>query len=158
MAKSKYSEVVKKLAPLEVPRSERVEAIREKYVGLDSTDLAKAYVAARKVKDLRDAEAKSANETIDAIVSLLVPTFEEANITTIKLDTGQSVGVGLLPRATVEDRDVFREWCKKNGYERELNLAWQTTDTITKELLLQGLPEPDGVKAYVISRLRLGKA
>lgn len=155
---SKYSEVVKKLAPLEIPRNERVEAIREKYIGFDPIDLAKAYAAARKVKELCDTEAKSANETIDAIVSVLVPAFEGADITTIKLDTGQSVSVGPLPRATVEDRDVFREWCKKNGYERELNLAWQTTDTITKELLLQGLPEPDGVKAYVVSRLRLGKA
>jgi phage host-nuclease inhibitor protein Gam len=51
------------------------------------------------------------------------------------------------PQAKVVDRDKFLEWCKREGLERQLMLPWQTTNKLTKDALLAGQPEPDGVTA-----------
>lgn len=47
----------------------------------------------------------------------------------------------------VEDRDKFREWCIANGLADKLQLWPSTMTSITRERLLAGDTEPDGVKA-----------
>jgi hypothetical protein len=48
----------------------------------------------------------------------------------------------------VEDKQAYRNWCVENGYEEALCLPWQTTNAITSERLVEGLPEPTGVKSF----------
>lgn len=154
----KYDEVVLNLSKIPTARSERVVALMKKDEGLDATKLARLYASIRKERSDAEAVLSKVNERVEAISALLVGAYEAEGVSLVKvLETGQSVGVEKAPYATVEDREVFRTWCIENGYERELKLAWQTTNAVTKERLLQGLPEPDGVKAYVMDKLVLRK-
>jgi hypothetical protein len=80
-----------------------------------------------------------------------------ASDNTVKLQSGQSVSVQHEPTAKVEDPEKFRLWCIANGYENALRLWPSTTNAITKERLVAGKPEPDGVKAYVYTKIVLRK-
>jgi hypothetical protein len=63
----------------------------------------------------------------------------------MKLDDGASVRVQYEPHATVVDREANRKWAIANGLENLLSLPWQTVNALTKESLLKGEPEPDGI-------------
>jgi hypothetical protein len=147
----KYDEVIKNLQPLgETSRSERVENLRAELKGKTVIELSKLYAKYRKEKDAAEAVVKGVNEYIEAVCSLLGPAYEEQGLNSVKLaDTGQTVSVQLHPHAVVEDRDEFRKWCIEQGLERQMQIPWQTADALTKACLLDGLPEPPGIKAYI---------
>ena len=96
------------------------------------------------------------NLMLDAYQSLMVAQFEAEGISSLKLSTGQPIVTYEEPYAQVIDKDAFRLWCIKQGLERSLVLPWQTTNKITKDMLLAGDPEPDGVTIYAKTRVRLG--
>lgn len=115
--------------------------------GKSPSHWARVYAEARGVKDVLEEHESELNLNIEAIQQLLIETYETEDVSSLKTVDGHSVRVQHEPHATVMDRDRFREWCVKNGLERSLALAWQTTNSIVKERLLKGLPEPDGVEA-----------
>jgi hypothetical protein len=58
------------------------------------------------------------------------------------------VGLQFEPYAVVKDKDAARLWAMANGFERTLQMPWQTLNAEVKERLLNGLAEPDGVVAH----------
>jgi hypothetical protein len=98
------------------------------------------------------------NLRITAIEQLMVDQFENEDVTSLKLDTGQSVGVQMEVYAQVQDREKYRQWCIEEGLENLMTVPWATTNSETKDRLLKGLPEPDGVKAFAKPKFILRKA
>jgi hypothetical protein len=111
--------------------------------------------AARRYRELRDRKDELedllsvVNLDIAAAEQLLHEAYEHAGITSVKLDDGSSVRIQFEPVARIEDREAFRRWCLENGLEAQLMLPYQTTNSLVKERLLDGEPEPSGVKTYV---------
>ncbi len=142
------------------PRNERVQLLMDeiKKATPDLSDLAYEYAMSRKQKDELDGQLSVIQERLDALKYLLIPTFEEKELSSVKLAaTGQTVSIQREPYARVTDKEAYRKWCIKNDMENEMSLPWQTTNALTKEALLQGLAEPDGVEAFVLEKLVLRK-
>ena len=66
----------------------------------------------------------------------------------LKLSSGHSVRTQVEPNAVVRDKSVYRQWCVDNGFGELMVLPWQTTNSITKERLEDGNPEPEGIEVF----------
>lgn len=154
----KYDGVIKTLPKLDKPRSERHDEIRSKLSGLKPAELAFHWAEARREKKSQEATMKGIDDRLFVLAGLLETTYEDEGISSLQVaETGESVSVQFEPYAQVEDRERFRTWCLDNGMERELALPWQTANTLMKEALLAGRPEPDGLKAWIRTKLVLRK-
>jgi hypothetical protein len=113
------------------------------------SELARVYRDLRSVKDMLEGHVSNINLLIEAHAQMMAEQFEVEGTKSLSLsdEVGGTVRVQYEPQAKVVDRDAFREWCIKEGFERQLMLPWQTTNKLTKEALLNGEPEPDGVTA-----------
>jgi hypothetical protein len=119
--------------------------------------LAQDYQTLRAAESQLEAELKELRLTLEATAQMLVDQYEAEGTTSVRLMDGASVSVQVEPYAVVKDRDAHRAWAIANGLERLMALPWQTTNSITKERLLAGLPEPDGVESYAKTKLVLRK-
>jgi hypothetical protein len=103
---------------------------------------------ARFGKDGLEALLSECNLRITAVEQLMVDQYEIEGVTSMKLDTGGSLGMQMEPYAQVQDRDECRKWCIAEGLENLMMVPWATINSLTKQRLLDGQPEPPGVKAY----------
>jgi hypothetical protein len=120
--------------------------------------LARVWRWMRAVKDTFEAQEKETNLLLEAYKQLLIDHAENEDVSSVRLTTGELIGVQWEPHAVVVDRDKLREWVKIVGLERELQLPWQTLNALTKERLLKGELEPDGVEAKANAKLVLRKS
>lgn len=162
--RGKYASVIGTLPRLintDGSQQDRVEALKKVLAQddeLDSTTAyAKAYQDARQRKEAVEALLKSVEDEIEALTQMMADRFENEGLTGMKLDDGANVSIHYEPYAQVVDKESFRLWCIKNGLERSLQLAWQTTNSLTKEMLVDGKPEPDGVTCFSRLKLRYAK-
>ena len=154
----KYSKITPKLPKLVTPRSELIELLIADYRKFPITDLIKKYAHQRSQKKEVEKQLKVINQAIEALVTLIIPMYEEKGISSMKIaTTGQTVSVQEEPVGKILDRDQFREWCKANDLERSLVLPYQTMNALVKERLLNGDPEPDGIEAYTLQKIVLRK-
>ncbi len=155
MAKGKWADIVKTLPKFVNPDdkyNEKVRVLKSKIIAeatepLNVATLTRDYIDVRK----REAEVEEKLSAIHlekaALSDLLTEAFEVEAGTSWKTDEGSSVRVQYEPYSSVIDRDALRKWAIEAGLERELQLAWQTMNALTKERLQAGLPPPDGVEA-----------
>lgn len=109
-------------------------------------EYAKAYRLMRLVDDAIN-EAQSEVNLIKAAYEKLIDKYYEVEgVTSLRLDTGESVSVQYEPHLKVTNPNVFRKWCIEAGLEEKLQLPWQSGNSLAKERLLEGLPEPDGTE------------
>lgn len=118
---------------------------------------ARGYRETRAIKEALQEQLKVIELTLEAYTQLTIDQFEVEGTTSLKMDDGSSVRVQEEPYAGVENKEVFRLWCIENDLGSQLQLWPSTTATLTKERLLAGLPEPDGVKAYLKSKIVFSK-
>lgn len=165
----KYDAVIKNLRRFEFAGDVRFQEVVEarkaalEQAGLrgDPTKLAAAYVAAREAKEAHEAAAAPLNVELAAIEQLITGAYEDADVTSIKVGTGEaarSVATQPEPYAAVIDAAALREWAKKNGHEGSLTLPWQTTNALAKAALLGEGTMPDGVDVTVRTKIVLRKA
>tara|TARA_R110000787_G_scaffold196120_1_gene307377 strand:- start:328 stop:816 length:489 start_codon:yes stop_codon:yes gene_type:complete len=149
----KYAEVTASLAPRPTAGGAYQDDVeREKRAILDRTlsdsDLAKHLIAVREERDQAKLVLAEITVRLTGCEQLIADAFEASGITSMKLDTGDTVGTQIKPYARVADRGAFRAWCVEQGYEDALALPWQTTNQLVAERLLDGQPEPDGIDTY----------
>lgn len=200
------------------------------------------YRDARLMKEALEEHIKTLNLFLEAYVQLGVNQLEVEGVTSIKLDDGSSARSQPEPFTTVEDRDLYRDWCLNTcqicsrkrhehttdgncescgkpesdhtedwaefcrhcgrhrtehvldqvdtdqvdteptrvlcnpdwedtefaphvfyrheftSYEREMSLAWQTTNAIAKGRLEDGEPLPPGLKVWSKDKIVFTKA
>lgn len=167
MAKGKYASVIDGLprmlgAPGAEPTyQERVEARKRELLdgGLprQAAALAREYALLREERERLEAEASALNLRLEAVSQLMADQFEAEGTAALTLDGGRRVSVYLEPYAQVTDREAFRRWCMEDpDLVRAMALPWQTTNAMTKAMLLRGDPEPPGVTCFAKTKIRLG--
>jgi hypothetical protein len=157
---SKYAKVFSRLEklPEDPTYRDQIQALKQSISNRNPPALARTYASLRDKKTRIEEELKGVNLQIEAVSQLLVVAYETDSLVTLKLTSGRSVRVQPEPYAQVEDKEKFRLWCIENKLEKEMHLAWQSTNSLTKERLLEGQPEPDGIKAFIKDKIILRKA
>lgn len=122
-----------------------------------ASTFARCYATLRRIENELDEHTKEVRLLLKAYEQLTINQYEVEGTMNLKLDTGASVRVQPEPYAQVIDRDAFHDWCRANGLERSMQLPWMTTNSLTKARLLDGQPEPDGVRAFVNTKVVLMK-
>jgi hypothetical protein len=115
-----------------------------------ATLYAVGYRESRFVKEALKEHAKAIELTLEAYQQLAIGQLEvEGGVTSLKLADGSTFRVQDEVYVGVVDKEAFRKWCIAAGLEMSLQLWPGTTTSMTKERLIAGEPEPDGVKAYM---------
>ena len=148
----KYSHIAAALAPRpdSSPYQDRVDHQKRVItdLSLSEADLAKQLITVRAERDQIKDHLSSVTVRLIAYEQLITDAFDAAGVTSVKLDTGDTVSTQIKPYARVSDKSAFRAWCVANGYESALALPWQTTNQLVADRLIEGLPEPDGIDTY----------
>lgn len=119
--------------------------------------LAAMYVDARQAVDAHEELKRPLTVELFAVEQLLQESYEDAEITSVKLADGRTVSVQAEPVAQVRDREAARVWALANGYERSMMLPSQTISAIAKQRFLDDEPLPDGVELSVTKKTVLRK-
>lgn len=163
---AKYSKVIDAL-----PRylgsdpsfQDKVNAIKAKIIHDDplkarsASQLAIEYRRLRENKEQFDKMEAELNQELAAISQLLIEQYEVEGVSSQRLSTGESVSVIPEPYAVIENMEKLHQWAIENGLENsfKLTVSWSRINSIVKERLLAGLPEPDGVTAHAKMTVRL---
>lgn len=116
--------------------------------------LMRRFARCRQAKEHLEDHVKAIELLKAAFEQLTIAQCEVEATRTIKFDDDcPSYRVQPEPYAKLEDNDKLLEWVKKNHLERTLTIPWPTLNSTTKELLVIGQPPPDGVQAYVHTKL-----
>lgn len=156
-----------KYSGLDLPRIVSTEPSRQDKVDTKKLDIlaklpltqqesastfATIYAAVRRQKNELKNQLAALEIEVEASKQLLVEQYEAYDIESLKLSNGDTVRIQIEPYLVVEVPAKFRNWCVKNGYEQQLQLPWSTANSLVKGLLLKGRPEPDGTRAYMLSK------
>lgn len=160
---SKYANVISSLPRFTDTKpdyQERVNVIKTEIRGAEgfvfsSSSLAACYASVRADKEALQEELSSVQSRLTALEQLMTDQFEAEGTARIVLATGESVSVQVEPYAQVVDKDANRVWAIANGMERLLSLPWQTVNKLTKDAILAGESEPDGVTCYAKTKIVL---
>lgn len=158
-----YDALLAKLPPLpsdDPPdRKKRVDAARQAIL-IEEGDkpsapaLVHRYTALSDAKDAAEQVVKDINVELDAVTELLADQFDAEGVTSLRTKDAH-ISVYVEPYTSVNDHDALRGWCVKQGLERAMRLPWQSVNSITKQRLEDGLPEPDGVTLFAKTKIRL---
>jgi len=155
----KYSKITPSLPKMpaeDAAYQEKVNAVKDWWLKnnpREASAMAEEFGRLRRRKKRWEEREKKLNMRIAAIEQLLVEQYEVEGISGLKLVDGSSVRVQTEPYGQIVDRDALRVWAIANGLERSLMLPWQTVNAITKQNLLDGNPEPEGVKAHAMDKV-----
>jgi hypothetical protein len=127
-------------------------------LALSPHDLARTYIAIRTEKEAKEDELKALELDFEAIIGLLADRYEIEGVSSLKLETGDTVRVEFQPYSVVKDREKNWQWCKDNGLERSMNINWQTLNALVKDRILTDGEIPDGVEVTVKPKVVFSKA
>lgn len=124
-----------------------------------ASKLAEKYEVVRLQKEMLKDKASEVQLELDAITELLIQAYEDEGITSLTMGTGTgaSVRVQVEPYPQVHDREAFRQWCIDEQLERSMHLHSATTSALVKERLINGKPEPPGVKTFMKDKIVYSK-
>jgi len=122
-----------------------------------ASEFARLYALVRHVRERMGTMDSLLSVTEEAMKVLMVEQMEIEGTSSIRLADGQLISTYPEPYAKVVDKDLFREWCIQEGLMRQLALPWATTNSLLKQRLIAGEPEPPGVEACAIDRISLRK-
>ncbi len=123
-----------------------------------ASEYARVYAEIRDLQDRLKAWGSNLEVLLDAYQELYVNQAEVEGVSSMRIASGESVSFYYEPYPQVIDAEAFRLWCLANGFERKMVLHPSIVSSHTKERLLAGEPEPDGVKIFAKPMLRLTKA
>lgn len=137
---------------------DKVNNFKDTLQSLSTTEIAQEYTKLRDTKDDIEEELKDVNSKLTAIVELLNDRFDEDGVDAIRTKTGYLISANPQPYASVKNKEAYLKWARENGYENLLTIMWQSTNSITKELLENGMAPPDGVEVFLKPGLRLTRS
>jgi hypothetical protein len=157
----KYTQVLRGLPQYrgeDASFNEKIIAFKAKLGVQSAAQAAQGYAQARAKKDDLDAESSALNVELAAWEELMHDCFEHEGISSLKLSTGESINTYPEPYAQIADPQAFRDWCStQEDLANRMTLPWSTTNSITKERLLDGEEPPPGVKIFVKTKTRLSR-
>lgn len=157
MARGKYAHIIDSLPKYlgnDPAYQDKVKAVKTAMVAENpvghrqASFTAELYGEIRLEKEVHDELLKEVELRLAAISELMTEAYENEGVTSIGLDDGDTIRVQYEPHAVCNDREANRLWAIANGLEHDLQLPWQSINKLTKDALLAGEEEPDGVIAY----------
>lgn len=121
----------------------------------NSGRLAAEYVEARTRKKALDLEAAGESMRVSACEQLMWDAFESDGIESIRTADGAPVSVYDEVTVKVVDRAALNAWALANGLGPKMTLYASTVSSTTKEKLIAGEQQPDGVVVGTYKRTRL---
>ena len=121
-----------------------------------AAEFARLYAETRRIRARLAQMDAILSVTQEAHMVLMIEQMEVEGTTSLRLADGQPISTYPEPYAQVVDRDAFNEWCVKQGLLRKMQLPWQTTNMLVKNMLVNGDPEPPGVSVTAKTKVRLG--
>lgn len=146
-----------KLQPDDPSRQQKIDAVKNGVTNRDAIPLATEFIRLRLLKDDMESDLKAVNLMIEVYEQLLAESQEAERAgwgeygvkeNALRLPDGDTVRIEIQPYGQVKDKEAFRLWCLKNGYERQMHLWPSTTNAVVKERLFTGDPSPDGCEAF----------
>lgn len=143
--------------PDDLAKQEKVDLVKANITDRNPRLLANAYITYREKKDKLLAELAANEVYLDAYEQMLEESKDAhaegwgqygVKENTLRLASGATIRVHSEPYGLVKDRDAFRRWCIANDYERQLTLHASRVNSIVKEHLVAGKPEPDGCTTF----------
>lgn len=129
------------VTPLTRPKQVSISALAEKFAAL------------RLQKEEAEDSLKKINEQLASIEDHLVDLMESSELTALKTEQGHGLSLRGACYPTVKNKEEFNMWIHANGYEDALTMHPSTLKSLCKELLEEAKPLPDGVEAYMKSRI-----
>lgn len=127
----------------------RAEILRDPEFTRHASSIAQTYALLRIEAEEAAAVLEEIKTRLTAVMLIMNEQYECEDTLSIRLKDIGTIRVEPQPHAIVVDRDAHRRWCLDHGYEEVMYLAWGTTNRLTKEMLLAGRPEPEGVTAFM---------
>lgn len=160
----KYAQVVARLQRLseEPTYQAKVNAVKAAIVAEEeykphASHLAQRYADKRIEKEAIEEVLSQCQLELTAIEQLMIDQYEVEGTSSLRLEDGPSIGVQPEPYAQVADRERYYKWCIDEGLGPQMQLPWQTTNSLTKERLLNGEEPPPGVTAFVRTKIVMRK-
>lgn len=154
----KYDAVVKTLPklPPEVRYSEqgglsyqeKINKAKEKIDAREPDQLLLLYASARAEAERLEEELSTASLIVEATGQMLMDACEAKGIDSIKVKGAGTLRPDYKPHVKIVDKAAFHEWCLQNGFEAQMDLQWNTTNSIMKERLLANEELPPGIQMY----------
>lgn len=159
----KYDHVVGGLAPLppqDAGKQAKVDEMKALLKAEGTTDalaVAKFYVRVRAEKARLERELKAIEVRIEAATQMLILSQDQGEevwgkygvrSNALRLEDGTTIRVEHQVYGQVKDKEAFRLWCIKNGYEQLLQLWPTLMSALVKERAAAGEPYPDGCEAF----------
>ena len=116
--------------------------------------LSRKYIEARNEVDRIDEQAKVAGIILDAVQEMMLEQFDAEGVDSMRTKEGM-ISVYIEPYASVEDHAKLRQWAIDNNLGDALQIGWQKINSLTKQLLEEGQPAPDGTKVFQKTKIRL---
>lgn len=122
-----------------------------------ASELTRTYIQLRILKDIIKDWLSSTHLLFEAYEELMLSQLENEGLTTLKMSGGGGITTFAEPYASVEDSEAFRLWCLANGFEHDMHLHPMRRQSLVKEMLLNGEPEPPGIKTFAKTIIRVSK-
>jgi len=123
---------------------------------LYASEFARIYAELRWLRDRIGTWDDSVGLLLEAYQVLMAEQMENEGISSLTLSNGQPVSTYLEPYAQIVDKEAHRLWAVDQGLERQMVLPWATSNSLAKQMLLAGEPEPPGIKIFAKTKVRLG--
>ena len=127
----------------------REQILRDPEFQRHASTIAQTYVMLRIEAEEAAAVLDEIKTRLTAVMLIMNEQYEVEDTLSLTLKGLGSIRVQPEPHAIVMDKERHRLWCLDRGWEESMVLPWGTTNRITKELLLDGKPEPAGVEAFM---------
>lgn len=122
-----------------------------------ATAIAQVYARVRKVIDKLTAWDFQLSVLAEAYYVILIPQMEAEKMESYRMTNGQLLTTWSEPYATVDDVGAFKAWVKKQGLEGSYGIHHSTLNSWVKKLREDGEEDPDGVKVWSKTKLKLSK-
>lgn len=110
--------------------------------------LAEQYAAARREMDAINAEKSKCQVRLDAIFQLMANQYEVEGTASLTMANGDVVRLQPKIAVRVVDPEAFRLWCLADAdLSQKMQLHPSTAQSLVKQLLEAGDPEPPGTEA-----------
>lgn len=111
--------------------------------------IALTYAALRRETEAKSKELSALKLKLAAAMLLMIEQYEVEGTSGLTLRNGDKVRWQPEPHLVVLDKEVFRQWCLKQGLERDMTLQWAKANKMAKQMKVDGIAEPPGTECFM---------
>ena len=134
-------------------RIQIIQTIKEENSSKSKEELGREFSNLKFEKEKLEDELKAINLQLEARNSLLFEMFEASRISSLKLNTGETLYIKDEPYAQLVDKTRVNDWFIENEMDELRSVNWQTLNAVVKERLEKGETLPEGVEVYMKSQI-----